>query len=182
MKLPLFEFPSYIYPIDDWEFKKKSLLSRINKSEFVRTDLQNFETDRSTNGKTYIRYLEEFLEPQLIEFCKEAKVSCSMTDAWCVKYQKGDYQTTHNHRGWGFSGLIHVEFDPEIHKPATFVSPWQNPVNDTTSLSQFPSIEGLLMIAPSWALHFVQPNTSDKERVVVAFDLLPELPQHQAIK
>ena len=182
MKLPLFEFPSYIYPIDDWEFKKKSLLSRINKSEFVRTDLQNFETDRSTNGKTYIRYLEEFLEPQLIEFCKEAKVSCSMTDAWCVKYQKGDYQTTHNHRGWGFSGLIHVEFDPEIHKPATFVSPWQNPVNDTTSLSQFPSLEGLLMIAPSWALHFVQPNTSDKERVVVAFDLLPELPQHQAIK
>ena len=182
MKLPLFEFPSYIYPIDDWEFKKKSLLSRINKSEFVRTDLQNFETDRSTNGNTYIRYLEEFLEPQLIEFCKEAKVSCSMTDAWCVKYQKGDYQTTHNHRGWGFSGLIHVEFDPEVHKPATFVSPWQNPVNDTTSLAQFPSLEGLLMIAPSWALHFVAPNKSDKERIVVAFDLIPELPQHQAIK
>ena len=182
MKFPLFEFPSFIYPIDDWPFKKKALLSRINKSEFIRSDLQNFETDRRTNGKTYVRYLEEFLQPQLMEFCKEAKVTCSMSDAWCVKYQKGDYQTTHNHRGWGFSGLIHVEFDPEIHKPATFVSPWQNPVNDTTSLSQFPSLEGLLMIAPSWALHFVQPNTSDKERVVVAFDLLPELPQHQAIK
>ena len=163
MKFPLFQFPSFIYPVDDWPFKKKGLLARINKSEFVRTDLQNFETDRSTNGKTYIRYLEEFLEPQLIEFCKEAKVSCSMTDAWCVKYQKGDYQTTHNHRGWGFSGLIHVEFDPEVHKPATFVSPWQNPVNDTTSLAQFPASEGLIMIAPSWALHYVPPNTSDKE-------------------
>ena len=95
MKLPLFEFPSFIYQIDDWEFKKKSLLARINKSEFVRTDLQHFETDRKTNGKTYVRYLEEVLEPQLMEFCKEANVSCSMTDAWCVKYQKGDYQTTH---------------------------------------------------------------------------------------
>ena len=103
-----------------------------------------------------------------------------MTDAWCVKYQKGDYQTTHNHRGWGFSGLIHVEFDPEVHKPATFVSPWQNPVSDTTTLAQFPPTEGLLMIAPSWALHFVPPNTSDKERVVVAFDLLPQLPKHQS--
>ena len=90
MKLPLFEFPSFIYQIDDWEFKKKSLLARINKSEFVRTDLQHFETDRKTNGKTYVRYLEEVLEPQLMEFCKEANVSCSMTDAWCVKYQKGD--------------------------------------------------------------------------------------------
>ena len=105
-----------------------------------------------------------------------------MSDAWCVKYKKGDYQTTHNHRGWGFSGLIHVEFDPEVHQPATFVSPWQNPVSDTTSLAQFPSTEGLLMIAPSWALHFVTPNKSDKERIVIAFDLLPELPQHQAIK
>ena len=70
MKLPLFEFPSFIYQIDDWEFKKKSLLARINKSEFVRTDLQHFETDRKTNGKTYVRYLEEVLEPQLMEFCK----------------------------------------------------------------------------------------------------------------
>ena len=103
-----------------------------------------------------------------------------MTDAWCVKYQKGDYQTTHNHRGWGFSGLIHVEFDPEVHKPATFVSPWQNPVSDTTSLATFPPLEGLLMIAPSWALHYVPPNRSDKERVVVAFDLLPQLPKHQS--
>ena len=182
MRFPLFQFPSFIYPIDDWSFKKKALLSRINKGEFIRTDLQNFETDRQTNGKTYVRYLEEFLKPQLMQFCEEAKVSCSISDAWCVKYQKGDHQTTHNHRGWCFSGLIHVEFDPEVHQPATFVSPWQNPVSDTTSLAQFPSTEGLLMIAPSWALHFVPPNTSDKQRVVVAFDLLPELPQHQAIK
>ena len=182
MRFPLFQFPSFIYPIDDWSFKKKALLSRINKGEFIRTDLQNFETDRQTNGKTYVRYLEEFLKPQLMQFCEEAKVSCSISDAWCVKYQKGDHQTTHNHRGWGFSGLIHVEFDPEVHQPATFVSPWQNPVDDTTSLAQFPASEGLIMIAPSWALHHVPPKTSDKERIVIAFDLLPELPQHQAIK
>ena len=96
MRFPLFQFPSFIYPIDDWSFKKKALLSRINKGEFIRTDLQNFETDRQTNGKTYVRYLEEFLKPQLMQFCEEAKVSCSISDAWCVKYQKGDYQTTHS--------------------------------------------------------------------------------------
>ena len=52
MKAPLFEFPSYQYEIDDWEFKKKGLLNRINKSKFVRTELQTFETDRQTSGKT----------------------------------------------------------------------------------------------------------------------------------
>ena len=54
MKLPLFEFPSFIYPIDDWPFKKKGLLTRINKSEFVRSGLQNFETDRQTNGNGHV--------------------------------------------------------------------------------------------------------------------------------
>ena len=86
MRFPLFQFPSFIYPVDDWPFKKKGLLARINKSEFIRSDLQNFETDRRTNGKTYVRYLEEFLKPQLMEFCEEAKVSCKMSDAGVIGY------------------------------------------------------------------------------------------------
>ena len=39
MKAPLFEYPSYQYQIDDWEFKKKGLLRRIEE-KFVRTELQ----------------------------------------------------------------------------------------------------------------------------------------------
>ena len=93
MNAPLFEFPSFQYEIDDWDFKKKGLLNRINKQEFNRTTLQTFETDRQTNDKTYVRYLHDFLKDILFEFCKEAEVTCSMTDAWCVRYQKGDQQT-----------------------------------------------------------------------------------------
>jgi len=182
MKTPLFEFPSYRYEVGDWEFKKKGLLNRINKQQFIRTELQTFETDRQTNNKTYVRYLEEFLRPELNEFCNEAQVSCSMTDAWCVRYQKGDHQTTHNHRGWGFSGVLHVEYDDNVHLPAKFVAPWNDPRTDTTSLAYPPAIvEGTLFIAPSWALHFVEPVSVRKPRVVVVFDLLPELPVHQSI-
>ena len=53
MKAPLFEFPSYQYEIDDWEFKKKGLLNRINNGKYIRTNLQIFETDRQTNNKKY---------------------------------------------------------------------------------------------------------------------------------
>ena len=182
MKAPLFEFPSYQYEISDWDFKKKGLLSRINKQKFVRTELQTFETDRSTNNKTYVRYLEEFLLEELFCFCEEAKVTCSMTAAWCVRYEKNDHQTIHNHRGWGFSGIIYVEFDPKIHSPTTFVAPWQEPRSDTTSWS-FPKDvkEGTMFIAPSSCLHFVHPNTSRKRRTIISFDLLPECPAHQSI-
>ena len=71
MKASLFEFPSYQYEVDDWDFKKKGLLNRINKVEFKRTELQPFETDRQTDiNKTWVHYLQTFLKPLLSEFCQ----------------------------------------------------------------------------------------------------------------
>ena len=183
MKAPLFEFPSYQYEISDWDFKKKGLLNRINKQKFIRTELQTFETDRQTNNKTYVRYLSDFIRPELFEFCQEAEVSCSMTDAWCVRYERGDYQGVHNHRGWGFSGIIYVEFDPKVHKPTHFVAPWQEPTSDTTSLALPKNIkEGTMFIAPSSCLHYVPPTTDRKRRTIISFDLLQKCPDHQSMK
>ena len=182
MKQSLFEFPAYKYELDDWEFKKKALLNRINKHQFIRTQYQTFETDRQTNGKKYIHYLERFLEPTLQEFCTEAEVSCKITDAWGVKYHPGVYQGVHNHRSWGFSGILYVEFDPKVHTPASFVVPWNDPRSDRTSIMTPRDVkEGTLLITPSFALHYVNKNTSRKTRTAVAFDLLPDLPLHQTI-
>ena len=182
MKISLFEFPSYQYEVNDWEFKKKGLLNRINKSNFIRSELQTFATDRDTVGKTYVKYFEEFLKPLLSQFCEEAEVTCSMSDAWCVKYQQGDYQGVHNHRSWGFSGILYVEYDPKVHTPTCFVMPWQDPRTDTTSL-MFPKDikEGTVVIVPSFTQHFVHLNQSRKQRDVIAFDILPELPSNQKI-
>ena len=182
MKASLFEFPSYQYQIDDWEFKKKGLLNRINKSKFIRTELQTFETDRQTAGKSYVNYLAELLRPELSEFCEEAEVTCHMTDAWCVRYQKGDQQTIHNHRGWGFTGVLYVEFDPKVHTPTCFMAPWQDPRSDTTTLAMPKDVkEGTVFITPSFTHHFVHPNKARKQRTVISFDLLPKLPEHQSI-
>jgi hypothetical protein len=182
MKTPLFEYPSYQYQIDDWDFKKKGLLNRINSQKLIRTDLQNFETDRQTNKKNYIHYFTDLIKPELQEFCNEAQVSCTMTDCWTVRYKKGDDQTIHNHRSWGFSGVLYVEYDPKVHTPTYFVAPWQDPRSDTTSFGFFPNVqEGTIVIVPSYTLHFVRPNKSNKQRTIIAFDLLPQLPDHQVI-
>ncbi len=182
MKAPLFEFPSYQYEVDDWAFKKKGLLNRINKSEFVKSELQTFESDRMTAGKSYVNYLSDFLRPTLFEFCQEAQVTCSMSDAWAVRYKKGDQQTIHNHRSWGFSGILYVEYDPKVHTPTCFMAPWQDPRHDTTSLASPQNVkEGTVFIAPSFVHHFVNPNQVGKPRIVVVFDLLPKVPDHQSI-
>ena len=104
----------------------------------------------------------------------EAQVSCSMSDAWLTSYDKGDHQTIHNHRSYGFSGIIYIEYDPSVHTPTCFVAPWQDPKTDKTIL-KFPDVqEGTMLIFPSYTLHFVQPNKSDKRRVILSFDLLPD--------
>lgn len=182
MRAPLFEFPSFQYHIDDWDFKKKGLLNRIKTEKMIRTRLQTFETDRSTNKKSYLYYFQELIKPELFQFCQEAKVTCSMSDCWAVRYQKGDHQTVHNHRGWGYSGILYLEYDSSVHTPTCFVAPWQDPANDTTILKMPQNVkEGTLFIAPSYSLHFVHPNQVRKHRTVIAFDLLPKLPEHQSI-
>lgn len=174
MKTNLFEYPSFQYQVDDWDFKKKGLLNRINSQKFVRTEIQTFESDRRTNNKSYLHYLRELISPELNQFCQEAQVSCTMTDAWAVRYKQGDHQTVHNHRSYGFSGILYVEYDSKLHTPTCFVAPWQDPRSDTTLLS-FPKdvTEGTIVIVPSFTLHFVYPNQSRKQRTIVAFDLLP---------
>ena len=182
MKAQLFEYPSYQYQIKDWKFKKKGLVQRLKEEKFVRPHLHTFETDRQTNKKTYLHYFCNLIEDELNEFCKEAQVTCSMTDVWAVRYQRGDHQTIHNHRSWGFSGILYVDFDPEVHSPTTFVAPWQDPRTDTTSLSQpIEAKEGTIIIFPSYTLHFVHPNQVRKHRTIVSFDLLPKLPDHQSV-
>ena len=183
MKAPLFEFPSYQYQVSDWEFKKKGLLNRIKKKELVRTTLQTFETDRQTSNKSNVRYLSDFLRPELSNFCDEAQVTCSMTDAWCIRYQKGDQQTIHNHRSWGFSGILYVEYDPKVHTPTCLMAPWQDPRMDTTSLAYPQNVnEGTLFIAPSFTHHYVGINNVRKPRIIISFDLLPQVPIHRSFK
>lgn len=183
MKIPLFEYPTYQYQLTDWDFKKKAILGKIKDKNFIRTSLQTFETDRQKDNHSYIHYLQDILKPELNEFCQEAEVTCRMTDAWCVRYYKGDQQTIHNHRSWGFSGIIYLEYDPTVHSPTCFVAPWQDPRTDTTSLV-FPQNvkEGTMILFPSYTLHFVYPNQTRKRRSILSFDLLPQTPDHQSLQ
>ena len=178
MKFPLFDYPTYRYEVDNWQFHRKSLLDKFDKSKFIRTKLQSAESDRETNNGSYIDDLIGILHSILSEFCQEAQVSCSMTDAWAVRYYRGDHQAVHNHRGWGFSGVLYAEFDPKVHTPTCFVAPWQEPRTDTTHLEYPQDVkEGTVIIFPSFTHHYVDPNSSRKRRTVVSFDLLPEQPE-----
>ena len=156
MKAPLFEYPTYQYQIKDWEFKKKGLLKRIKEEKFVRTDLQTFGLiGRQIRNPIFTT--SKLIKDELWEFVQEAQVSCSMTDCWAVRYQKGDQQTIHNHKkSKGFTGILYVEYDPKVHTPTCFVAPWQDPRSDTTSLAYPQNVkEGTIFISPSYTSYIL---------------------------
>ena len=99
-----------------------------------------------------------------------------------VRYQKGDHQSVHNHRSWGFTGILYLEFDPKVHTPTCFVAPGkiQDLIPHHSSYPQNVK-EGTIFISPSYTLHFVHPNQVRKHRTIMSFDLLPKLPDHQSV-
>ena len=162
--------------------RRKDYLKGLRRRSSLELTSKPFETDRQTNKKSYLHYFQDLIKDELWEFVKEAEVTCSMTDCWAVRYQKGDHQTIHNHKSWGFTGILYVEFDPKVHTPTCFVAPWQDPRSDTTSLAYPQNVkEGTIFISPSYTLHFVHPNQVRKHRTIISFDLLPKLPDHQAV-
>ena len=173
MKKKLFDLPFYQYELNDWQFKKRGLVNRIDRNNFIRSDVQFFESDREVDRRGYIKYLDDLISPELNKFCQEEKVSCKMTDAWCVRYRKGDYQNIHNHRSIGYFGILYFEFDPNIHESTLFLCPWQDPKTDKTLYTGINVKEGTLLIAPAFLHHFVKPSQSKKQRIIISFDLLP---------
>jgi hypothetical protein len=174
MILPLFLVPIYRYEVEDWPRKKQELYKKIESNNFQKNYPQNFYTDRQKDGKSYVSDFNIIFNDEFKKFCEETGiVEYCITDIWTVKYQKENYQTVHNHRSHGYSGILYVEYDEHVHKPTVFVGPWNDPINDTTQLAFAPDAkEGIMYMVPSVLLHYAQPNPSHKDRVVTSWDML----------
>lgn len=89
--------------------------------------------------------------------------------------KKHDYHQVHNHRTIGLTGIIYLEYDQLEHNPTYFIAPFNDPIKDT-SLFYIPQNikEGSIIVFPSFINHFSNPNKSDKERKILAFDIIPK--------
>ena len=145
----------------------------MERKNFVKEGLQHFYTDRQKDGKSYALDFDHLFSDELNQFKQESGVSeYQITDIWTIKYKKEDYQTVHNHRSFGYSGLLYVDYDEKVHKPTVFVGPWNDPISDTTQLAFAPEEkERVMYIFPSVLLHYAQSNASGKERVVTSWDI-----------
>jgi hypothetical protein len=169
----LYIIPYYRYSVTNWQEKKMKLQNAMKQQVFTRNAVNNisfFESDRS-NPRDYVNDFLYIFSEELQEFGKELNLDCfKVEDIWTVQYKKGDHHAVHNHGTCNLSAILYLDYDEQEHTPTHFVVGQDN-FKNTTEISSPYVREGDIVMFPSNLLHFTSPNTSDKVRRVVSFDI-----------
>lgn len=163
MKQDIFSVPFYHYQVQDWSNKKQRLLElfeSVNKSmdgNLIRT---------SHNIKTNV------FDDEIKKFEIDCGVETSCLAFWFQKYSKGMNHDVHHHGFNSFSSAVcFVEYNKEEHEAPVFISPFADCISGEINRFSPDVDEGDIIFFPSNLMHYVSANHSDKERLVVSFNL-----------
>lgn len=166
-KSNLFSISLLSVPVNGWEEKKKKILSNSNDNKLYG----NVNTNYDPNGKDLINISSIFSE-EIDIISKEINRKIVVSGSWIEKAEKGMHHTVHNHGQIGLSAICYVEFNSEEHEPAIFVAPFNDTFNgQLIEASSKQMKEGLILLFPSFLLHYTNPNKSDKIRTTLSFNL-----------
>ena len=167
-----FAIPFFKGKISDWDTKRESILQILDrfKDNMVEGDQL---TDYNSN-RQYHFLLEGILMDDLIRVKNDFGIEkqIRINSAWFQQYNKAHAHSVHNHGFGGFSSVLYLKFDPVHHKPTTFVAPFLNNM-DGNVFEYIPTDveEGTLIVFPTSLPHYVPPNTSDVDRLILSMNI-----------
>lgn len=164
--------PFYKYSLDNWEQVKSKIDTMVDESNFMRNPDQDFLSDRGTS-EYYMEDMVDIIKPIVTDFVTEIHAKkADVFNLWTVKYNKHDYHAVHNHGQSGYTAVLYYEYDKIEHTPTYFLDPLPDPLGTGTRFSSVDVKEGDIVIVPSSILHYTKPNTSDKPRKVISWDMV----------
>ena len=158
----MFSIPIVHYPMANWAENKKKILDALPAEDETQADPQDngLYTDFFINSKagneelpSYFHTVLGVIRPYLADFTEERRLE--FVDMWYQKYYKNVEHKVHCHGNSGWSAVIYVEFDPEVHEPTMFYSPFMNPWNGNLETFQPPVNEGDMVLFPTTVMHAV---------------------------
>ena len=174
----MFSVPIIHYKIENWSVAKKIIIDALppESPETYEGEDGGLYTDFFTNSgpdvKTLPPYADkviDIIKPYLADFSDQRRVE--FTDMWYQYQHKGVDHGCHNHGHSGWSSVIYVEFDPEVHQGTQFHNPFRNPWNGNLEFYIPPVEEGSMVIFPSTITHESLKNTSSVRRTIVSYNL-----------
>jgi hypothetical protein len=177
----MFTVPLFRIQITPWKDIKKTILDTLDSAVYdIDPNGGGFQTDYYNDNDVGNRYeadIYNILKPFISVITKQ----CFNSDApkesptiWSQKYSSNTEHVLHNHGNRGFSFILYLKFDPESHKPTSFMSPFGDFFTGET-IQYVPHIqEGDLIAFPSSILHTSQRQNTDKERMILSFNCFPD--------
>tara|TARA_Y100000004_G_scaffold158758_1_gene185237 strand:- start:44 stop:577 length:534 start_codon:yes stop_codon:yes gene_type:complete len=171
-ELDLFKISLWGMHINDFSRKKEKLNSLFSTMKEMRSPESTFLSSRTSSDDrwNYINYFSDIMKHELELLQSEFMNKIVIRDVWTVRYEKGDYQNTHNHGSLGLSGIIYLDF-PDGSATTKYIQPWNDIVKDMTMAASLPVKEGDMVIAPQHLLHYTEPHKSDRPKRIISWDM-----------
>ena len=172
----MFTVPIVHYPIENWSENKKKILDALPPEDDSQLEPNGtgLYTDFFINGKvkelpSYFHTVVDVIKPYLKSFMDGNPVE--FVEMWYQKYYNMVEHKTHCHGFTGWSSIIYVEFDPNIHESTRFFSPFRQPWDCDVEVFQPKVKEGDMIIFPSSVLHEAPVNRTDTRRTIVSYNI-----------
>ena len=170
----LFSIPIAHYEIENWRTNKERIMNALPEfgQEHIDSNLEQYTDFFHQDEQLLPAYADtviSIIEPYLAEFTERRRIE--FTDMWAQTSYKGNKHGIHNHGHSGWSAIIYVDFDPQVHTATQFISPFNNPWSGRLQTFQPPVKEGDMVIFPATVAHEALPNESGKPRTIVSFNL-----------
>lgn len=175
----MFSIPLFHYQIKNWERKKEDLLKIYSKaSENIKSYTEDtVMSDYFRSGETNVSYweeIEEVIGEELYLFSEYTGRTYKQNGHWFERSLPGMHHEVHNHGSLGYSAICYIEYDEYYHTPTKFISPFNNFYVGSQLIHIPEEIKsGSLLFFPSVIHHYTSPNISNKERIILSFNLLP---------
>jgi hypothetical protein len=183
--LKRFAIPFANYKIPDWDKKKGQLMEIYD--EYSKDNLEEQQkhlkpyadhvTDYETqeDSKSYCQLIDPILREDFTHILSafgHRGYNFRIGKAWFQYYESSHGHPVHNHAFGGYSSALFLEYDPECHRPTTFVSPILNNFDgNVVDYMPEPVEEGHLLVFPSSLMHYAPTNTTNVRRTILSMNI-----------
>ena len=179
----MFSVPLFCAKVEPWQEIKKQILDCIEGKSSYRMDYGGYITDFDTKSKSfddpskfnsYSSEVYNILKPWIRPMCESLigkELPSQFPHIWTQKYYSNLLHPVHNHGNRGYSFILYLKFIPKEHPATLFYGPHENFFNGDL-LTYVPDVqEGDLIAFPSVIRHTSQVHYSEKERMILSFNL-----------
>lgn len=171
----MFSVPCVILQCQDWSFKKHKLIELCSLQSIESGEEKVIMSDYHSQN-SYSDKIANIFKDEINEFLNRLQITDNLKidKSWFEVAKMGMHHPVHNHGAIGYSVVCYIEYNQHLHTPTTFLAPFNNFLNGE-HLQFTPNVdEGVIIFFPSVLHHYTMPNTSDVDRKIVSFNLVPE--------